>query len=261
MKRFNSIIAAVFALFVLPVVADTTIKMQAGDEQKKQDMTIYILAGKVRYDFPGAKGYTVWDSQSKSLTHVMSDSKKFMVMDEAYIEQMAQLMGQMSGMMAQMGGNAMFGDMAKKMQAANQEANKERHYKKTTRSGTVMNQSCRIWEVFNDTVKEGEFCAVSASVMKLNDSEMATMKAMAEFGKRLGDAMKGAMKMPGMPEAKQPEFAQLFEGNEFPAKYIRTDREPAYTAMEYKEVHHSAIDAGLFVIPAGFQKIEMKMPH
>jgi hypothetical protein len=189
----------------------------------------------------------------------MTKDKRYMVMDEAYMEQMAKMAAQMSGMMAQMGNNAMFGDMAKKMQAAQQEANKVRSYKKTNRTDTALNQTCKVWDVLADQVKEGEFCTVSASAMKLGNDEIETMKAMGEFGKRLADAMKSSMKMPGMPEAKQPDFAHVFDGNEFPVKYIRTDKEKPYTAMEYKEVSRNSIDAGLFVIPAGFNKIEMKM--
>lgn len=250
---------ALMCSIAAPVIADTTIKMQAGDEQNKHDMTVYIVAGKVRYDFPGQKGFTLWDSKAKTFTHVMLENKKYMVMDEAYIEQMSKMMGQMSGMMAQMGNNAMFGDMAKKMQAANQEANKTRSYKKTARTDTAMNQSCRVWDVYADQTKEGEFCTVGASIMKMGDDEMETMKAMAEFGKKMAEAMKSSMKMPGMPEAKQPDFAQVFDGNEFPIKYVRTDKEKPYTAMEYKEISHAGIDAKLFSIPAGFEKMEMKM--
>lgn len=256
----NTLLRTLFLLTVAtPIMADMTIKMQVGDEQKKHDMIIYIAAGKMRYEHPEQKGFTLWDSKTKAFTHVMKENQKYMVMDEAYIEQMTKMMSQMSGMMAQMGNNAMFGDMAKKMQAGNQEANKTRSYKKTSRTDTALNQTCRVWEVYADQIKEGEFCTVNAAAVKMGSAEMETMKAMAEFGKKMAEAMQSSMKMPGMPEAKQPDFAQVFDGNEFPIKYVRLDKEKPYTAMEYKEISSAGIDGGLFTIPAGFQKMEMKM--
>ncbi len=257
--KLNAIVCAIALAMAGIVHADTTVKIQAGDEQNKHDIVTYVAAGKVRYDMPGGHGYSLWDSASKTMTMVMTKDKRYMVMDEAYMQQMAKMTAQMAGVMAQMGNNAMFGDMAKKMQGAQQEVNKVRSYKKTSRTDTAMNKTCKVWEVYVEQVKEGEFCTVAASTMNYSSDDIETFKAMGEFGKRMAESMKGAMKMPGMPETKQPEFAQIFDGNEFPIKYVRTDKEKPYTAMEYKEINHNSIDASLFAIPAGFQKMDMKM--
>ncbi|MGE5625327.1 MAG: DUF4412 domain-containing protein [Bacillota bacterium] len=79
-------IALVSAAFAVPAFADTHISFV--DDSGQPGTQLYVKGGKVRMESGGGQGIGIYDAASNTLTLIMPEQKKYMVMNEQAADQM-----------------------------------------------------------------------------------------------------------------------------------------------------------------------------
>ncbi len=201
MKTFivkTAIITLPAVLLSQTVLADATVTYEQLNGAQKTSNTMKIKDGKIRFTPPTqTNNYSIYDSRSGSLTHIDTNQKRYLSMDEKAIAEQAQKareqMEQMrKAMEAKMEGmppeqreqveKMMNNHLARvdKTQAA-----PKLDQKKTSRTETVAGIECTVYESFYNGIKVSEICIAEPDKMGLDAADAQTLTNMQNFMKQM----------------------------------------------------------------------------
>lgn len=237
MKTF----AVSFLLLAGVANADIQLQYVTGDGEKSRTVTMQLADGKLRTDLDDS-GYTIWDRNSQSFTHVMHERKRYLTVDKATLNQLIQMA---SGMMA------MLGQSNPELAEAQREAEKHRELNMTDRKDKVAGMECQVFSLLENGKPEAEMCMVRAKALKLSDDELQTFRSLAEFGQSL------AQSLLGQRMGKQPEWLQGIASDWFPVRYSRFEADSKVTDMELVQLNQQAVPAESLAPPQDYQQMEL----
>lgn len=197
-KTTSVILPGIALLLSQSVLADATLTYQQTSGVQKTSNTMMIKDGKIRFTPPTQSGnYSVYNSQKGSLTHVDTNQKRFLTMDEKGIaEQARKAKAQMEQMRKAME-DKMEGmppeqrkQMEKMMNNHLSRVDKTQpppklEQKKTDRSESISGIDCTIYESFNNGIKVSEICIAEPDNMGLSKADTKTLTSMQDFMKRM----------------------------------------------------------------------------
>ncbi len=187
--------------------ADATIVYELTSGMQKTSNMMQIKDGKIRFTPPNKQNnYSLYDSQTNTLTHVDSGQRKYLSMDEKMMTEQANKVQQQMDKMRQ--------DMVAKMKdmppeqkkqveqmmnnhLSRVEENKIPHQieqKKTSRTETIAGIQCSVHESYVSGIKVNEICMTESDKMGLSTQDANALMSMQEFMKRM---QKVAQKMMG----------------------------------------------------------------
>ncbi len=201
MKKFvlkTALVTLPTVLLSQTVLADATVTYEQLNGAQKTTNTMKIKDGKIRFTPPTQNNnYSIYDSQSGSLTHVDTNQKRYLSMDEKAIAEQAQKareqMDQMrKAMEAKMEGMppAQREQIEKMMNNHLTRVDKTQpapklDQKKTNRTETVAGIECTVYESFFNGVKVSEICIAEPDKMGLDAADAQTLTNMQSFMKQM----------------------------------------------------------------------------
>lgn len=179
-------------------LSDATVTYEQVSGEQKSINTMQIKEGKIRFTPPNqSQNFSLYDSETGTLTHVDTNKKKYLAMDEnAIAEQANQAKKQMEimrqSMMEKMKDmppeqkkqvEQMMNNHLSRVEA---EKNPETSVQKTTsRTETIAGIECTIHESFVKEVKVSELCITEPDKMGLDSQDAKALMAMQGFMKRM----------------------------------------------------------------------------
>jgi len=200
----RSLLLTTIAL-LLPVAASAGVYLEIterdlDDAKDKPDVQkLWFEEGRMRAE---ADTDSVQIFKNQTFYILDTEDKTYTVMDKASVEkmgdQLSQVKKQMEARMAdlppeqraqieQMMGK-LGGDSAAKA-AAKPPAKPKRTVTATSRTDKAAGQTCKVWEVIEDGVKEQELCVVAASALPGGDDVMKTLRELGSMFKSLAESM------------------------------------------------------------------------
>ena len=242
------------ALASAATLADTTVTTVT-DKDGKPYSVVYIGNGKVRAEnLQGAEpSFVLYQTGIKQMTIVMPKRKTFMVMDaekmkatmSAANEQMQQMQEQLKDLPASMRDQIL-------KNLPNAGGNKPLIEMKVTKTGKSEQHggySCQLVDVDVTGIPMmgvvgHTHCVVPADKLNVGGADLATIKAMAAFGKEMTKEL-GQM-VGGMPD--------LGDMGGWP---VWTKDKRTGDSWGVKSVDHASIAGSMFEVPAGFKEEQM----
>ena len=263
--RSSALVSGIALLCTQSVYADATLIYEQSAGMKKTNNTMQIKDNKIRFTPPNRPdSYSLYDSQTGSLTHVDSSRKQYMSMDEQSIAEQAKLakqqMDQMrERMMARMKDmppeqkqqvERMMNNHLQRVEASKAKPQVER--KATSQSKTISGIQCTVYETYVDGKKLNEICMTTAENLGIPMADAKALMGMQAFMKRM---QKIAQDMMGsnIPSANVdgiPLHTTLFDQNGQPQLETRLVK-----------ISTDSLDSSLMTLPAGYAPVQMpQMP-
>ncbi len=201
MKKWfiNTTVIALPAIFLSQaVLADATVTYEQLNGAQKTTNTMKIKNGKIRFTPPTqTNNYSIYDSQSGSLTHVDTNQKRYLSMDEKAIAEQAQKAREQMEQMRKAMEAKMEGMPPEQREQVEKMMNNhlarvdktqpapKLDQKKTSRTETVAGIECTVYESFFNGVKVSEICIAEPDKMGLNAADARTLTNMQSFMKQM----------------------------------------------------------------------------
>jgi len=247
------LLLAAAALATASATADITVQSVSEKDGSPWSAT-FVAGGKVRTEnFKGDAAFVLWQVGATAMTTVVPARKTYMVMDAAQIQaqlkqaadQMKQVEQQLAGLPPQMR------EMMKK-QMPGMGAGKPLIEMKLTKTGKTMSKAgftCQVVDLAITGLPMAgpmgqEFCVVDPAKLDIPASDLATLKAMAEFAKQMTKDI--GQVVGGMPD--------VFEMGGWP---VWTRDKRTGDAWVFKAVDKGAVSADKFQVPAGYKQEKM----
>ena len=234
-----------------------------GGDQSRQQVTIYLDAGKLRVEGenPGAGKYVMIFDQSKQVVWMADLAQgSYVEFTAAQVQgmgqQMQQMMQQMQAQLAQVPPEqrAMVEQMMRQQMGGMGGAAPPPVTVRRKSQGEKVGQfTCTRYEVLTGGQVTEEVCAAPPAQLRLDASAFETFKALAEFYEPLRrNAPRGSWATPG-------GMSQI-EG--FPVQTVFFEGQRPASEWVLVKVEERSLDAGLFTLPGNLRKTEMpQMPR
>ena len=245
------------------------VELQPGNQQSRQQVTVYMDAGKLRVEGsnPSSGEYLVIFDESKQVTWMVDLAKgSYMEFTAAQVQQMAdqmqgvsaqmqQMMKQMEAQMANMPPEqrAMMEQMMKSRMggmAAAAPAPAEKTVREKARGEKVGQFTCTRYEILSGGQLSQEVCAAPADALQLDASAMQTFRALAEFYEpltRMASSFAGNWAAPsGMDQIQG-----------FPVQTVMYSNQKPTSEWRVEKIENRPLEASLFELPAGLKKTPM----
>ena len=238
-------------------------ELQPGGSQARQQVTIYVDAGKLRVEGenPGSGKYALIFDQAKQVTW-MADLGKGTYMEftaaqvQGMANQMQSAMRQMEAEMANMPPDqrAMMEQMMKgRMGAMGGGAAPPKTVREKAQGVKVGAFTCTRYEVLTGGQLSQEVCAAPVGDLKLDPAAYETFKALAEFYEPLTRQI---------PRGNWTAPSGLSQIQGFPVQTISYEGQRPTSEWRLVSIENRSLDAALFTLPAGLKKTEMpSMPE
>jgi hypothetical protein len=244
------------------------VELQPGNPQSRQQVTVYIDAGKLRVegDNPSSGKYLVIFDESMQVTWMVDLAKgSYMEFTKAQVDQLAsqmegvatqmqEAMKQMEAQMANMPPEQrammeqmMKGRMGGMMAAPAPAAKTVREKAKGERVGPF---TCTRYEVLSGGQLSQEVCAAPANALQLDASAMETFRALAEFYEPL---TRMASSFAGNWAA--PSGLDQIQG--FPVQTVMYSNQKPTSEWRVEKIENRSLEASLFELPPGLKKTAM----
>jgi hypothetical protein len=187
-----------FFFFSQSAFSDATITYEQVGGVQKTSNTMQIRAGKIRFTPPNQNNnYSLYDSNTGELTHVDSNRKVYLKMDENSIAEQANKAKQQMDMMRQQmivrmkdmppeqkkQVEQMMSNHMAQVDAKNSPP--EVNQKKTSRTENIAGIQCTVYESFINGVKNSELCMIAPETMGLSSEDSKALMSMQDFMKRM----------------------------------------------------------------------------
>lgn len=263
MKRIKFIVLFWIAVS-LPAWSDTTLMMDRVDNASGKVLDtqrIQIAKNKVRMGIPQQKSWILFDASNKTITHVMDDKKKYMIIDEATINNlMAMQSTAMATAKAQMANlppaqRAQIEAMMNKM-SPQEQPKEEIKIKATGTTKEVAGHKCKSYDILLGNKKISENCVVSRKEFDIPADDYKTLDAMFKFSKDI------ATKMPQNSDFSASTTAAWEQGDNVPIEaQIWQNGQPAANKMVFNSVKSESISASQFSVPSDYVQQSMPKMH
>lgn len=194
----TTVIALPAILLSQAVLADATVTYEQLNGAQKTTNTMKIKNSKIRFTPPTqTNNYSIYDSQSGSLTHVDTSQKHYLSMDEKAIAEQAQKAREQKEQMRK----AMEAKMEDMPPDQREQVEKMMNnhlarvdktqpapkldQKKTGRTETIAGIECTVYESFFNGVKVSEICIAEPDKMGLDAADAQTLTNMQSFMKQM----------------------------------------------------------------------------
>ena len=248
-KRLLSTGCALLVCLAAPASADTVIKFTSSQPGMLDQMA--IKDGKVLINAPQSQGRMVMDTTAQKMVMYNDKEKKFIEMDEPYMEQTAKLMEQMrQQMMAQLQNMPaeQRAQIEKQMGLSNPAAKPpEVTIKPTGQKKSVNGIECQMNDIITNGAKTMEACMATPQAAKMSADDYATLKQMQAFSKKM---MQKSSAMGGAAAGMQDMFPSL-DGLPMELKDLQNNFTMTISAVESTTLNASDFGAG-----SGYQKFD-----
>ncbi|MBI2818939.1 MAG: DUF4412 domain-containing protein [Acidobacteria bacterium] len=243
------------------------VELQPGNEQARQEVTIYMDAGKLRVEGsnPSSGKYLVIFDESKQVTWMVDLAKgSYIEFTAAQVQQMADQMqgvsAQMQQAMQQM--EAQMADMPPQQRAMMEQMMKQRMggmaaaapVEKTVREkarGEKVGQfTCTRYEILTGGQLSQEVCAAPAGALQVDTSAMETFKALAKFYEPLTRMVPSTT-----GNWSAPSGMDQIQG--FPVQTVMYSNQKPTSEWRVEKIENRSLEASLFELPAGLKKTPM----
>jgi hypothetical protein len=193
-------------LLTQSALADATVIYEQTLDNNKANNIMQIKNGMIRFTPPNRKNtYSLYNSQTGSLTHVAPAEKKYLTMDEHAIAQQANLAKkQMEVIREQMATRMKDMPEAQRKQAEQMMENynlqlnslKEKktvEQKVTSQTRNFAGLTCTVHETYVNGIKNNEMCITDAGRLGISDNDAKALISMQQFMKRMQKVAKEMM--------------------------------------------------------------------
>ncbi|MBI2382298.1 MAG: DUF4412 domain-containing protein [Gammaproteobacteria bacterium] len=244
-------LAIVLSLGASLAQADTLLTYQSPGKPVRE---IAIAGGKVNMKMSGENADVLFDTRLRAMSIVNHAERRYIVMDEAGIQKMAEFANQMMKMMenlppqvreqmkGMMGGQGMPG----------QRVVPQVLIKRSGRRDKVNGMGCELVESWVDGRKQSEMCVAPHSALKIPAADLDTLKAMFAFSKRVTEKFEFAKDLDN-------QWQQL--GDQIPLRMIDNLDGNKPEQFELKSVSNGKLPESRFTIPAGYQQQKIELPQ
>jgi hypothetical protein len=183
MKYFFFISALAVFTVSNSVMADTTIHFKNTDDSMPD--ALHIKDGVAMLKDPKGRGRMVFDTNKEQLLMINDQRKEYIVINEAYLEQMGSMMQQQMDIMLA----ALPPEQQKMMkeqmnQAMGGDKPVEYNVKKTGKSAKVNGIECEQHTILENAQAVAEACIADASHSGMNKADFATLQKMATLSEK-----------------------------------------------------------------------------
>ena len=236
---------------------------EMGSPNKRQKVTLYLDAGKIRLEGEnpdGKKFIMIFDQDKQVVWNINLDDHSYMEMTQAQVEGMAQQMGdvmkQMQDRMAQMPPEQrkMMEDMMKQRMGGMSGGAAAAPTITVQEKGSgekVGPYTTTHYEILTNGQRSSEVWAAPRNSIHLEEADFNTFKAMAKFYEPLSrNAPKGSFSMSAM---------QQIQG--FPVRTVSYDGQRPAFEWTVINAEQRSLEGSLFTLPPGLKKNEMMGPR
>ena len=239
-----------------PVRADVTLFTEVDDGGKKQDSTLYLATDHLRIQ-SAERGGVIFDGTAKKLIMLHPQKKTYTEMTAATMQKMRGAMGGLSpqvkaAMAARMA--TMTPDQRARMEAMMAQndaatggtgaapAPRERQlaFEKMGSKKTVNGFSCEMYRVTQAGQPFEEDCMAPFGAATFTREDAAVFRSIAE----------SMREMLGVGQASPVDDFSKYPG--VPVERKRLNSTPPGQVETIKRIQHGKVDAGLFLVPAGY---------
>lgn len=247
------VISIALALASGPALSDATLDI---NQATGGPASYQVHDGIVRMAMQGPNGQAttvLYDSKSGEVTNILEAQKVYAVLDQAAIRQrQQQVQAQMRQMMPQM--EQQMRQQMQSMPPQQRQMVEQRlqamrnslsggppnrlQTRATGRTETVAGYQCRVFDILDGDQNVGTACVADAGTLSLSSADFKAITSMFSF-------------MQGMSGTMTAQVPPSFDG--IPLKITTPD---GRVASNLTGVDHAPLDAALFTVPAGYQRMD-----